>query len=555
MKEISRVMWAYAKQNPWFLLSNISFSILIPIQDVMLPHLYGKVISAIEQNKRVIVPLTTVVIILSVLQIGYVASDWHDTQLFPDLQAFIRKNMLMKMFDNYETSFQDLFLGDIMSKFIKIPSHLTQCFERIKNYILPYIVAYIIATAYFAYYDPYLGVSLGILIVIYSYLVIGSPFFCKDRSIAKDNAQNMLCEEIDDTLRNLVSVYGSDQRENELVRLEGYEKNFMKAYSSTMHCALRTRTYVTPIIIAFLVIFMWRCLKQIKTKKMTASNFIPLFIILLYILNSMLSLTDQVRDMIFEIGIISNFEDIFSFKSRETKRNTVQNIPMPPGILMRNVSFGYTKIMPPILKDFSMYIGRGEKVAIIGEIGSGKSTVLKLLLKLHEASQGEIYFNGVPYSQIPVKDVRKRIGYVPQQPILFNRSIIENIRYGNKHISDTEVERIIDELQLANEFTHLEHGLRTKIGKNGSKISGGQRQLVWCLRVLLSNPEVLILDEPTASLDEKTKNLMKNLFDRFMHNRTVIMVTHDPSLMKYANRLITMQKGAIVSDQPNNIHK
>jgi ABC-type multidrug transport system fused ATPase/permease subunit len=547
MKEITNVMLGYAKKNPWFLLSNVSFSFLIPIQDVVLPHLYGKVISAIEKNKRVIYPLTIVIIILSILQIGYVASDWHDTKLFPDLQAYIRKQMLRKMFENYETSFQDLYLGDIMSKFIKIPSHLTQCFERIKNYIAPYIVAYIIAVVYFMYNDVVLGVCLAFLITIYSYLVIGSPFFCKNQAVAKDTAQNILCEEIDDTLRNLISVYGSDQKEDELVRIDGYEKGYIKAYENTMHCALRTRTFATPIIIAFLSVFMWRCLRQLKANKMTASKFVPLFIILLYILNSMLALTDQVRDMIFEVGIISNFEDILSYKKTYTP--TIVNPPpftAPSGLVMYDVTFGYSKLMSPILNHFNLHISPGEKVAIVGEIGSGKSTVLKLLLKLHVPTQGEIYLNGIPYLNLPVRQIRKRIGYVPQQPILFNRTIIENIRNGNKKVTSVDIERIIAELGIQNEFQYLEHGLNTKIGKNGSKISGGQRQLVWCLRVLLNNPEILILDEPTASLDEKTKNLMKSMFDRFMHNRTVIMVTHDPSLMQYATRMIVMQKGQIV---------
>lgn len=551
MKEILNIFFKYFKEKPGFVLSNVAFSSLIPIQDVLLPHLYGKVISAIEKKRELIKPFVIVIILLAILQIGYVLSDWHDTKLFPDLQAYIRKVMLEKVFNNFETEYQDLHLGDLLSKFIKIPTHLTQSFERIKNYIIPYVVSYVIAAIYFLYNDIPLGIGLSILISFYIYFLIGAPIQCVDSAVHKDSVENILHEEIDDTLRNIISVYGSNQKDEEVSRLDGYEKNYSKAYKQTMSCALKTRAYMTPIIVGFLIVFLVRCNFLFKNKNLSTGKFVPLFIILLYLLGSMLSLTDQIRDIIFEVGVVSNFEDMFSHKSQIISKNPtiINNLP---GLYLDNVAFSYSNLMHPIIENLTLYIKPNQKVSIIGDIGSGKSTILKLLLKLQLSSQGEIYFNGQPYSSLSVKEIRRRIGYVPQQPILFNRSILENIKYGNKNVSDEDINILVNKLALDKEFSYLENGLNSKIGKNGSKISGGQRQLIWCLRVLLSNPEILILDEPTASLDEKTKNLMKNLFDVFMNGRTVIMVTHDPTLMQYADRTITLKKGKIISDVLSN---
>jgi len=255
-----------------------------------------------------------------------------------------------------------------------------------------------------------------------------------------------------------------------------------------------------------------------------------------------MNLTDQVRDMIFEVGIISNFEDMFSYKHIYKNEDIPDSLIIPQqGLYLYNISFSYSSTLKPTISHFNLYINNGDRICIVGEIGSGKSTILKLLLKLHEPNYGTIFLNGVSYNNISVKNIRKIIGYVPQQPILFNRSILENIKYSNPHVDDEYIINLLYQLNLS-------EGLNTKIGKNGSKISGGQRQLIWSLRILLHNPDILILDEPTASLDEKTKSLLIRLYEHFMTDKTIIMVTHDQTLMKYAKRMIVMDSGKIVND-------
>jgi ABC-type multidrug transport system fused ATPase/permease subunit len=200
-----------------------------------------------------------------------------------------------------------------------------------------------------------------------------------------------------------------------------------------------------------------------------------------------------------------------------------------------------------ILNGVTLHITQGDSVAILGDIGSGKSTILKLLLGYYKPTRGTVYYNDVNYDDIPMKYIREKIGYVPQVPVLFNRTIMENIRYGNSKITREDVERTLRELNLYKEFAKHKDGLDTKVGKNGSVLSGGQRQLVWCLRVLLSNPDVLILDEPTSSIDEKNKILLKNLLARFMKGKTTIMVTHDPAIVSFASKFVIVKNGRIDS--------
>lgn len=551
MNGINHIFLDFFKKYPWFTTSNIAFSLFIPLQDILLPHLYGKVITSLEKKQSILKPLIVVVVLLCIIQIGYTASDWHDTYLFPKLQAFIRKQMMAKVFEKFETNNIDISIGDVMSRIVKIPEHVSEWFERFKNYIAPYLISYAIAIGYFAYYDVYLGAGLAVLLGFFIYFVICAPWKCKAPSLSKDKALNDLHEEIDDTLRNVTSVYGKGQKNEELERIDAYENKFMRANINVMKCALSTRVTSIVVLIAFLVIFLYRATVNQKTKKLNSGAFVSMSIMLLYILNSMMVLVDQSRDMIQDVGVITNFDDFFKHKPTKVdqEKNLMYMITPHRGLIFDNVSYTYKDSQVPIIQNLNLVIRPGEKVAIVGDIGSGKSTLLKLLMRFQKPTSGTIYLNGVPYTEMSVKHLRHVIGYVPQQPVLFNRTIIENIKYGNKHITDHDIEILADTLGLSQEFAHLPEGLYTKVGKNGSKISGGQRQLVWCLRVLLSNPEIIVLDEPTASLDEKTKTLMKGLFDLFMKERTVIMVTHDPSLMSYAERTVVMKKGTIVYEE------
>jgi len=548
--EITEIFFQFMKDDPMLIITNISFALLIPIHDIVLPDIYGRIMTAIEnKDKKYIYKLfILVVFLICIIEIGYTIADWHDTKLFPQLQSFIRTYILKRIIDNNKTCFREIILGDIMSKIIKIPIYLTQWFERVKNVFFPYILTYIAGICYFLYHDIQLGICLGVLIISHIYMIMYSPVLCKKRTILKDEIQNELHEEIDDTLRNLISIYSGNQEEEEFERLDTYEKKYTKAYKYTMDCALYTRICVLPVLLAFIIFFFYRSNVLLANNKINSAKFISLFIIVLYILSSMMYITDQVRDILFETGIFNNINSLFDKKPQVFNNTILSDVIIPPGLFIYDLTYSYTSYTEPVLKNITLTIQPGERVAIIGEIGGGKSTLLKLILKLEETTSGQIILDGIPYSNIPIHVLREKIGYVPQQPILFNRTVLENIKYSNPHVTDDEVTDLFEKYNISDEFSNLEDGLNTKVGKNGSKISGGQRQLIWSLRILLHKPEILILDEPTASLDEKTKDILIQMYDIAMQNKTIIMVTHDKYLMNYAKRHIELKDGHIISD-------
>ena len=210
-----------------------------------------------------------------------------------------------------------------------------------------------------------------------------------------------------------------------------------------------------------------------------------------------------------------------------------------------NVSFHY-KEEEPVLSDFNLRVRSGETVAVVGETGAGKTTVTSLLARFYEPVSGTIKYDGIDYTQLPLKWVHQRLGVVLQTPHLFHGSVRENIRYGRLEATDEEI-RAAAELVNADHFINkLEDRYDFIIGEGGSGLSVGQKQLLTFARAIISEPEIFILDEATASIDTETERLIQDAISRVQQQCTCIVVAHRLSTIRSADRIIVMNKGRIV---------
>lgn len=557
MKELNEFLWEFFKQNKTLFLISAIFVFIVPIRDIVLPLLYSKVVDAINKGTSFMQPLIIVTSLLVMLQLLDFASDYHDTHFLPKLQAFLRSKIMMRLLDKYENSIQELEIGEINTKLVKLPSVITSLIERMKNFMIPNMLLHSCAIALFFYVDKYLGIAMMVTVMIMYIVISMAPQKCDKVTMQRDKAFNLLHEEIDDNLRNLYSIYGTNQKKQEVRRIEKFGEHYNKLFKKTTMCSFTLRSLISPFVILFIVVLMLRINHIIKSKQVNMALFIPVFFITLYIINSFMAMDDQLKHIIFDWGVIKSSIDLIHPLDNITKRKGTATEAIPnddEGIGLKDVSFSYPNSNTKILNNISLHINKGEKVVILGDIGCGKSTILKLFLRYYKQTSGTVYYNGKSYEEMSLQEIRKRVGYVPQVPVLFNRSIIENITYGNKEVTREEVEKLLDEVGLLSEFKKHKNGLDTKVGKNGSILSGGQRQLVWCLRVMLSNPEVLILDEPTSSIDEKSKKILRVLLERFMGDKTVVMVTHDPAIVSFGKKFIVIKKGQVESIRNSNSH-
>lgn len=219
-------------------------------------------------------------------------------------------------------------------------------------------------------------------------------------------------------------------------------------------------------------------------------------------------------------------------------------------IEFRHVSFAYTdhnsNELVYVLKDINLVIPKGKTIALVGQSGSGKSTMVDLIPRYYDVQEGEVLIDGINVKDIAVHDLRQLMGNVNQEAILFNASFKDNIRFGKTDATDEE---IANAAKIANAYDFImqsEHGFDTNIGDRGGRLSGGQRQRVSIARAILKNPPILILDEATSALDTESERLVQDALEKLMKTRTTIAVAHRLSTIKHADEICVLHEGKIV---------
>jgi ATP-binding cassette subfamily C protein LapB len=217
-------------------------------------------------------------------------------------------------------------------------------------------------------------------------------------------------------------------------------------------------------------------------------------------------------------------------------------------IILKNLNFSYKEQNHQTIKNLNLKINEGEKIAILGKIGSGKSTLLKLIMNLYEPTNGSVLIDGVDTRQIDPIDLRHAVGCVPQEPFLFMGTIKDNITIGEQYVSDEELINVSKIAGLDDFLGKHEAGFDLMVGERGEGLSGGERQSVTLARALVSNPSILMLDEPTNAMDRQTEKAFINKIEKIIGNKTLVIVTHKTSLLQLVDRVIILDDGQIAFD-------
>ena len=219
-------------------------------------------------------------------------------------------------------------------------------------------------------------------------------------------------------------------------------------------------------------------------------------------------------------------------------------------IRLENVSFSYDGI-DTVLKDINLSITFGERVAIVGPNGGGKSTLVNLICRFYDPTKGRVLLDGVPLVELAVHDLRRRIAMVTQQTELFNESILYNIRYGRWEATTEEIEEAARKAHAHEFISDFPNGYQTMVGPNGFRLSGGQRQRISLARAFLRDAEILVLDEATSQIDVESERLIHEALARYVKNRTVIMITHRASTLALADSIVQVEHGAVTKRPAN----
>jgi subfamily B ATP-binding cassette protein MsbA len=589
---LTNMVIEFVKENPYVLYMYVVSLILLPLNDILMPIATGNIIKKIGNFKNaqeILKPFVVIIAIIIVLQLGIFFTDYMEVSIFPRMCTFFRRKMIYYIVDLNETKYNEQESGSIIANLVKLPGTFFVLIEIIRIYIVPLTIVFCIAVAYFFTIDTQLAIALLIVVVAVLAMVYAAPNVCLGYSSKRDNVLNAMHTEIDDILHNLISIYNSGQMQAEDVRLMEFQNKFEQLHKNSFTCAMHFKTFIIFLQLCFFSFFMYRSYHLVVIKKLDNAKFVSMFLIALYLNGSMLRMSSQLKDLVNKMGVIDESmmkvfgRDIVKASCKGKGNNMIETnnnntiVPNSNSIIkFVDVSLTYDGTTTRAVNRVSFEVVQGECVMLKGKNGTGKSSILKLIMKYNlpdepnelndlddlnvkandlndkenkigmgmDMDMGDIYFKGIPYCTLTPTFIRQNIGFVPQTSVLFNRSIYDNIVYGTSepHKSRLEVERWLVELGLQTIFGKFPNGIDGVVGKNGSFLSGGQRQIVTVLRVILQDPAIILMDEPTAAIDVETKQIVQQLLTHLVDmKRTIIMVSHDEFLEKFASRVIHIE--------------
>ncbi|MNZ75991.1 Toxin RTX-I translocation ATP-binding protein [compost metagenome] len=237
-------------------------------------------------------------------------------------------------------------------------------------------------------------------------------------------------------------------------------------------------------------------------------------------------------------------------QERDSQQRPLEHTRLQGALELRQVAFSYAEQSSPALQGINLRIAPGEKIAIIGRSGSGKSTLARLLMGFYSPSEGQILFDGIDQRQIDVADLRHQIGYVAHDLPLLAGTLRSNMTLGARYISDERLLEVAELTGVSELARQHPQGFERPVGERGQLLSGGQRQAVLLARALLLNPPLLLLDEPTSSMDNSSEEVLRSRLRDWSRNKTLLLITHRTAMLSLVDRLIVLDGGKIVADGP-----
>ena len=538
---LSDILIQFAKEHPWLIFFNVLFMLFVPINEVLLPNAYGKMITNISTGDFLRC-LITIIVLLAIVQVGFLMRDKLNERFVPTLESFIKRQIIDTLLKNHNLGAlvgpkesAELTTGDIIYKITRIPDIIIYWFQWINDYIIPYIFVFITATVFFAKYDKVFALIFVIFVIAVCIVFYSTPKVCLNYSKKTDDEISSMHERIEDLIHNIPSIFTANKQSDEMKRIDDQGHSYLAMFSKTAQCTRSFKIVLLPFTLVLIATFIIRSKILLGKGEIKKAQFTSMFVILTSMMATMFWLIDIIRNGALDAGIFANMNSMMVLPENIPTRNKMPYEPPNNVIGLRNINCKYNG--STVFENLNIDFAPGKKTALIGPVGCGKSTIFKLLLGFITPENGDAYLMGKWYNDWNnIHEIRERVGYVAQNPVLFNETVMYNIKYGNDNVDDTII------LRLLQEFGYDESFAFKNVGKNGMNLSGGQRQLVWCMRIIIKNPDIVLMDEPTASMDNDNKNVLMNVFDKMMNGKTVIMITHDDYLLKYADIQINVGK-------------
>lgn len=547
----------FIDENWKILLVYVLIMCFLTFERVSIPHYYGKLLESIKEAKF---SLTTkffciVVSIFCIFQVLDTLLTYIDAKLMPHFEAYVRRYVTDSIISRHEEHYTELDLGNITSKLIKLPSNLNFLFYKVKSFLFNHILSIIITSCYLFYCHIYLGSIFTSAFGIVALITWGFCKKCSLPSYKREETFDHTQESIQDILLNLQSVYINQTTTQEQQNIDNINTQTIKRTQEYVFCGIPFRVVFAVLFLTVFACITWTSISLYRQKKINLATLVSSFMVTFSILRTCISFYFDFETFIYLYGgiqVVSDYLEKLPKSADSDSANVALDSSKGVDIEIQDVVYYADKTKPhkPLFDRISFTIGSSEHVAVTGNIGCGKSTLARLLLRLRTCSEGKILLNQTPIDTLSIQSLRSVIHYVPQQPRLFNRTLWDNISYGNQSLRVENVYQLLDTLTLKDVKKNFQQKMFVNVGKQGSELSGGQRQIVLLMRAIFNTKySILILDEPTASLDVNSRNQVIKLIQSISNDKTVIIITHDNELAYMMDRIVNIKDGKIITKQ------
>lgn len=517
-------------------------------------HFFAVLIS--DQSKDVVADILLSTLFLIMLiefieWIGWRIAQYLNNYFQPRIMADITDECFNYMHQHSYRFFTDNFAGALVKKINRLARGFERVADKIYWDLTPMALKILIILAVLIYIHPLLGLIMGIWTVIFIGLNYWLSIYKLKFDIPRSKQDSRVTASLADTITNSTNVKLFSALSYELSRFKrvtgSWFKKTKKAWDVGSHIEAGQAAFM--IFLEFSILYA-----AIKLWEKGLIGVADFFLIQAYLFEMFHQLWNFGRNLRELYEALADSEEMTTILNAP---HEIKDVELAKKLKAKNgkvefdkVKFSYGKSVKKetVIKNLSFTVKPGEKIALIGPSGGGKSTIVKLLLRLFNVNHGRILIDEQNISSVTQDSLRAQIALVPQDPIMFHRSIMENIRYGRRAASDKEVIAAAKMAHCHEFISHFPEKYNTFVGERGVKLSGGQRQRVAIARAILSNAKILILDEATSSLDSESEKLIQDALDALIKNKTTFIIAHRLSTIMNTDRIFVLEDGQIIEE-------
>ncbi|MDP3986361.1 MAG: ABC transporter ATP-binding protein, partial [Candidatus Veblenbacteria bacterium] len=552
-KQTYLVYWRHAMRYRaafWIVAGSIALGSLIPIITALYYKRFFDVLAGGLGNPEAVTG-TLVGIVLTVLLLNGVT--WVAYRVATFVNNFFQPRVIADLtnssFEYLHQHSYGFFINRFVGGLVRKVGRLTRAFEEISDAVywnlLPMAVRIVaVLVVIFAHY-PSLGYILLGWIVLYLGINYGLTLKKLKLDEAAAAADTRVTAYLADTITNQANlkVFTAEHYEEEGFRKHTHEQFRLAKKSWDFDAVIESVQAGFMFVLEFVMFYM--AIKLWQQGKVSVGDFVLIQIYLVQLFDQLWGFGRVIRRMYRNLADAEEMVQILHTPHQ------VQDVPRATSLVVkhgevefRNVSFTYADARQ-IIRNFNLCVAAGEKVGLVGPSGAGKSTLAALVLRFFDLPEGVIYIDGQNIAEVTQESLRRQVSLVPQDPVLFHRSLMDNIRYGRREATEEEVQAAA-KLAHCDEFIErLPQRYETYVGERGIKLSGGERQRVAIARAILKNAPILVLDEATSSLDSHTEAVIQDALSNLMREKTTIVIAHRLSTIMKMDRIIVVRDGAI----------